>query len=171
MKRKASKPRSVEQIIRILRQADGGQTVAEICREHNIAEGTFYRWKKQYGGMEISEAKRLKALEKENTELKKMLAEAMLDNRVLKEINSKKGKPVAQKASRPAGRRAGSVLAAAGLWHGRPGVLELLSSTEGADGPAATLGAANYHVVEKTPTLGISVCSSALVRRRLDGQS
>ena len=90
MKRKASKPRSVEQIIRILRQADGDQTVAEICREHNIAEGTFYRWKKQYGGMEVADAKRLKALEKENTELKTMLAEAMLDNRVLKEINAKK---------------------------------------------------------------------------------
>ena len=90
MKRKASKPRSVEQIIRILRQADGDQTVAEICREHNIAQGTFYRWKKQYGGMEVADAKRLKALEKENTELKKMLAEAMLDNRVLKEINAKK---------------------------------------------------------------------------------
>ena len=90
MKRKASKPRSVEQIIRILRQADGGQTVAEICREDNIAEGTFYRWKKQYGGMEIADAKRLKALEKENVELKKMLAEAMLDIRVLKEINAKK---------------------------------------------------------------------------------
>jgi putative transposase len=90
MKRKASKPRSVEQIIRILRQADSGQTVAEICREHNIAEGTFYRWKKQYGGLEVSEAKRLKGLEKENGELKKMRAEAMLDIRVLKEINSKK---------------------------------------------------------------------------------
>ena len=91
MKRKASKPRSVEQIIRILRQADGGQTAAEICREHNIAEGTFYRWKKQYGGMEVAEAKRLKGLEKENAESKKkLLAEAMLDNRVLKEINSKK---------------------------------------------------------------------------------
>ena len=90
MKRKASKPRSVEQIIRILRPADGGQTIAELCREHNIAKGTFYRWKKKYGGMEIAEAKRLKALEKENTELKKMLAESMLDNRVLKEIHSKK---------------------------------------------------------------------------------
>ena len=90
MKRKASKARSVEQIIRILRQADGGQAIAEICREHNIAEGTFYRWKKQYGGMDLAEAKRLKGLEKENAELKKMLAEAMLDNRVLKEINSKK---------------------------------------------------------------------------------
>ena len=71
MKRKASKPRSVEQIIRILRQSDGGLTVAEICREHNIAEGTFYRWKKQYGGMEVAEAKRLKGLEKETAELKK----------------------------------------------------------------------------------------------------
>ena len=78
MKRKASKPRSVEQIIRILRQADGGQTIAEICREYNIAEGTFYRWKKQHGGMEAADAKRLKGLEKENSELKKMLAEAML---------------------------------------------------------------------------------------------
>ena len=90
MKCKASKPRSVEQIIRILRQSDGGLTVAEICREHNIAEDTFYRWKKQYGGMEVAEAKRLKGLEKETAELKKMLAEAMLDIRVLKEINSKK---------------------------------------------------------------------------------
>ena len=90
MKRKASKPRSVEQIIRILRQSDGGQTEAEICREHNIAEGTFYRWKKQYGGMEVAEAKRLKGLEKETAELKKKLAEAMLDIRVLQEINSKK---------------------------------------------------------------------------------
>ena len=90
MKRKASQSRTVEQIIRILRQADGGQTVAEICRVHNIAEGTFYRWKKQYGGMDIADAKRLKALEKENAELKKMLAEAMLDNRVLQAINAKK---------------------------------------------------------------------------------
>ena len=61
MKRKGSKARTVEQIIRILRQADSGQTVAELCRVHNIAEGTFYRWKKQYGGMEVADAKRLKA--------------------------------------------------------------------------------------------------------------
>jgi len=90
MSRKTNKPRSVEQIIRILRQADGDQTVAEVCRAHHIAEATFYRWKKQYGGMDVADAKRLKALEKENAELKKMLAESMLDNRILKEINSKK---------------------------------------------------------------------------------
>jgi putative transposase len=87
MKRKSH---SVEQIIRILRQADGAQTVAEVCREHNISEQTFYRWKKKYGGMDVSEARRLKELEKENSELKKMLAESLLKIRVLEEVNAKK---------------------------------------------------------------------------------
>ena len=90
MKRKPSPPRSVEQIIRILWQADGDRTVADLCREHNISEQTFYRWKKKFSGMDRADAKRLKALEKENSGLKKMLAEAMLDNRVLREINAKK---------------------------------------------------------------------------------
>ena len=61
-----------------------------MCRQHNISEQTFYRWKKKYGGMELADARRLKELEKENAELKKMLAEAMLENRVLKEVNAKK---------------------------------------------------------------------------------
>ena len=81
---------STEEIIRILRQADGGETAKSICREYNISEQTFYRWKKKYGDMELADARRLKVLEKENAELKKMLAEAMLENRVLKEVNSKK---------------------------------------------------------------------------------
>lgn len=59
------------------------------CGEHNISEATFYRWKKKYGDMSLTDAKRLKELEKENSELKKMLAEAMLENRVLKEVNIK----------------------------------------------------------------------------------
>jgi len=84
------KTHSTEEIIRILRQADGGETAKSICREHNISEQTFYRWKKKFGDMELADAKRLKALEKETAELKKMLAEAMLENRVLKEVNSKK---------------------------------------------------------------------------------
>ena len=67
------KTHSTEEIIRILRQADGGETAQAICRKHNISEQTFYRWKKKYGDMELADAKRLKALEKENAELKKML--------------------------------------------------------------------------------------------------
>ena len=84
------KTHSTEEIIRILRQGDGGNTAQSVCREHNISEQTYYRWKKKYGDMELADAKRLKELEKENAELKKMLAESMLENRVLKEVNSKK---------------------------------------------------------------------------------
>ena len=72
------KQHSTEEIIRILRQADGGETAQAICREHNISEQTFYRWKKKYGDMELADAKRLKELEKENADLKKILAESIL---------------------------------------------------------------------------------------------
>jgi len=68
----------------------GGEPAQAICREHNKFEQTFYRWKMKYGAMELADAKRLKELEKESAELKKMLAESMLENRVLKEVNSKK---------------------------------------------------------------------------------
>ena len=84
------KKHSTEEIIRILRQSDTDQTVESICRESNISKATFHRWKRKYGHMDIADAKRLKELEKENAELKKMLAESMLENRVLKEVNSKK---------------------------------------------------------------------------------
>jgi|TARA_Y100001001_G_scaffold54164_1_gene50625 putative transposase len=84
------KQHSTEEIIRILRQSDTDKTVESICRESNISKATFHRWKRKYGDMDIADAKRLKELEKENAELKKMLAESMLENRVLKEVNSKK---------------------------------------------------------------------------------
>jgi putative transposase len=79
-----------EQIVRILKEADSGMTARDVCRKHNIAEATFYRWKSKYGGMEVSEVKRLKALEHENEELKKIVAEQALDIRMLKDVNSKK---------------------------------------------------------------------------------
>ena len=81
---------STEEIIRILRQAGGDDTVDAICREHNISNATFHRWRRKYGDLDLADAKRLKELEKENAELKKMLAEAMLKNRVLEEVNAKK---------------------------------------------------------------------------------
>jgi len=84
------KQHSTEEIIRILRQADGDDTIESICREHNISKATFHRWRRKYGDMDLADAKRLKELEKENVALKKMLAEAMLRNRVLEEVNTKK---------------------------------------------------------------------------------
>ena len=81
---------STEDKIRILRQADTGQSIVEVCKEHNLSQVSFHRWKKQFGQMEVNEAKRLKELERENTELKKMLAESLLENRVLKFICEKK---------------------------------------------------------------------------------
>ena len=82
---------TTEDKIRLLREADRSQkSVAELCREENISEVTFHRWKKQFGHMDINEARRLKELERENTELKKMLAEEMLKNRVLSYVCEKK---------------------------------------------------------------------------------
>lgn len=69
-----------EQIIGILREQETGQKTADVCRRHGISEATFYKWKSKYGGLDVSEEKRLKSLEDENTRLKKLLAEAMLDN-------------------------------------------------------------------------------------------
>jgi putative transposase len=79
-----------EQIIGILKAQEAGAKTAEVCRKHGISEATFYNGKAKYGGLEVSEARRLKALEDENARLKKLLAEAMLDNAVLKDIASKK---------------------------------------------------------------------------------
>ena len=79
-----------EQIIAILREQDAGSTTAEVCRRHGISSATFYKWKAKFGGMDVSDAKRLRALEDENAKLKKLLAEAMLDNAILKDVNSRK---------------------------------------------------------------------------------
>ena len=79
-----------EQIIGILREQDAGAKTADVCRRHGISSATFYKWKAKYGGLDVSDAKRLRALEAENARLKKLLADAMLDNAMLKEIATKK---------------------------------------------------------------------------------
>lgn len=87
MKRKRHPP---EQIIRKLREADAhlahGATIAEICRDFGVSETTYHRWRQQYGGMQVSEAKRLRDLEQENARLKRLVAEQALDNQILKEV-------------------------------------------------------------------------------------
>jgi len=79
-----------EQIIGILREHEAGAATADVCRKHGVSSVTFYKWKAKYGGLEVSEAKCLRALEDENRRLKKLLAETMLDNAMLKDIAGKK---------------------------------------------------------------------------------
>lgn len=81
---------SEEQIVGILKEHEDRVAVSEICRKHAVSDASIYKWKAKYGGREVSEAKRLKLLEDENSKLKKLLAEAMLDNVILKDIASKK---------------------------------------------------------------------------------
>jgi putative transposase len=79
-----------EQIIGVLREQEAGGKTADVCRKHGISPATFYQWKGKFGGLEVSEARRLRTLETENARLKKLLAEAMLDNAMLKDVAGKK---------------------------------------------------------------------------------
>ncbi len=91
---KNRKARSIEQIIRILRDAEiklsSGMTVSGMCRDLGISDATYYKWRRQYGGMDVNHAKDLKALSDENARLKKLVADLSLDNQILKEFNSGK---------------------------------------------------------------------------------
>ena len=80
---------SEEQIIGVLKEHQAGLPVAELCRKHGISDATFYKWRSRFGGMEVSDARKLKGLEEENRKLKKLLAESMIDNATLKEMLTK----------------------------------------------------------------------------------
>jgi putative transposase len=84
------KRHSPEQIIKILKAVENGSRLGDVCREHNISEQTYYRWKRKYGGMEPNDARRMKDLEEENQRLKRLVADQALDIQILKEVNSKK---------------------------------------------------------------------------------
>lgn len=81
---------SEEQIIGFLKEADVGMPVVELCRKHGFSDASYYKWKAKFGGMEVSDAKRLRALEAENNKLKRLLADALLDNAALKDVVSRK---------------------------------------------------------------------------------
>ena len=81
---------SDEQIIGMIKEQEAGMPTVEVCRKHGISTASFYKYKAKFGGMEVSDARKLKALEDENAKLKKLLAEQMLDNAMLKDVNSKK---------------------------------------------------------------------------------
>jgi putative transposase len=132
-----------------------------ICRKANISEVTFHRWKKQFGQLEVNEARRLKELERENTELKKMLAESLLKNRVLE--------AVCELWSGPAGGGCGDVLATGGLPDPARGALDVpLSGTGAHDGGAAVEETA-ARVVGGTPALRVSADRGLVTAGRLAG--
>jgi putative transposase len=79
-----------EQIVQILQEAESGMSAKDVCRKHNVSEQSFYRWKAKYAGMGVSEVKRLRELERENAQLKQIVAEQALDIRMLKDVNQKK---------------------------------------------------------------------------------
>lgn len=79
-----------EQVIAVLREQEAGSKTADVCRKHGISEATFYAWKAKFGGMDVSDARRLRSLEDENGKLKRLLADAMLDNTALKDLLAKK---------------------------------------------------------------------------------
>jgi len=81
---------SEEQIIKVLKEVEAGAVAREVCRKVGITEQTFYRWRAKYGGMQVDEAKRLRALEEENRRLKRLVADLSLDNQILRDVNSKK---------------------------------------------------------------------------------
>jgi len=81
---------SEEQIIGILREAEGDATVQAVCARHNVSDATFYKWRSKYGGLEVNEARRLRALEDENSRLKRAVADLTVQVQILKEVNSKK---------------------------------------------------------------------------------
>lgn len=110
-----------EQIIAILREQEGGIRTADVCRKHGISGATFYKWKSKYGGLDVSEARRLKVLEDENARLKKLLAEAMLDNTMLKDIASKNGNARRQTGGRGSSLRHAWGEPAPGVFDSRSG--------------------------------------------------
>ena len=110
---------SEEQIIGILKEHQAGLGAKELCRKHGISDATFYKWRSKYGGMEVSDARRLKVLEVENAELKKMLAEQMVDVATLKEMLGKTSEARFEAESCGPGDDREELLAAAGLRPGR----------------------------------------------------
>jgi len=119
---------SEQQIIAILKEHEAGLSTAEVCRRHGISQPTFYAWKSKFGGMEVSEAKRLKALEEENRKLKKLLAEQVMDNATLKEMLEKTSDAHRGEICREVGDRGEGLLAATRMLAGRAGAEGLPAS-------------------------------------------
>ena len=151
---------TTEDKIRILRAVDSGQAVLDVCREHNISEVSFHRWKRQFGQMEVNDARRLKELERENSELKKMLAESLLKNRVLEFVCEKNSKPGASARSGATRGCGPALFRAGGLSDSALSPLHLLVLWSAPDFPTRTTAPAITGVVRPTSPVRLSAnCS------------
>ena len=150
------KRHTTEEIIRIIREATSDKDLEVVCRKHNISAASFYRWKKKFGGMELKDARKYRERERENGELKKMLADSLLKLRVLEEVNAKKGEPLAEAASGPGGGEGWTLLAAQGLSVPECPPLQPSSPTQAALRVAAATAPADREALPQVPTPGLS---------------
>ncbi len=137
----------------ILRRLESGETAEAVCRSVNISEATLYRWKQQYGALELSEVKELKALREENARLRRVVADQVLNIQVLKEVNAKNGEPVAEAPRCPRRGRGGPLFPASGVplpWTGSPVVRVPPPAADGAPG---TDGGGHPGALLSLPTL------------------
>jgi len=141
---------TTEDKIRIFRAVDSGQAILDVCREHNLSEVSFHRWKRQFGQMEINEARRLKELERENSELKKMLAESLLKNRVLEFVCEKNSKPGTSARSGATCGCGPALFRAVGVSDSSLSPIHLLVSWAATDFPSSATAAALARVVRAT---------------------
>ena len=160
---------TTEDKIRIFRAVDSGQAVLDVCREHNLSEVSFHRWKRQFGQMEINEARRLKELERENSELKKMLAESLLKNRVLEFVCEKNSKPGTAARSGAARSRGPVVFRAVGVSDSPLSPLHLLVLWAATDFPPSTTAPALAGVVGRTSSVRRSADCGLTPPGRLGG--
>jgi putative transposase len=160
---------TTEDKIRILREADGGKAILEVCREHNISEVSFHRWKRQLGQLDVSEARRLKELERENSELKKMLAESLLKNRVLEAVCEKNSKPGTTAADGKGSGRGRVVLWSGGVPHSAIIPFDLLVSRTATDAGRGAVKKTAARTVGATSTVWVSADRGVIERGRLGG--
>lgn len=163
---------TTEEKIRILRQADGGKKITDVCREHNVSEVTFHRWKKQFGQMEVNEAKRLKELERENSELKKMLAESLLKNRVLEAVCEKSGRTGASPPCCPAGGGLRTMLGTCGVPDSASVAFDVAVSPPRGDTSGGAVTKEGGGTLPAAPAIRVSKdCRTAATRRLAGGKA
>jgi putative transposase len=161
---------TTEDKIRILREADTGKSILDVCREHHISEVSFHRWKQQFGQLEVEEARRLKELERENGELKKMLAEALLKNRVLEAVCEKNYKPGASTGVGADHSGGGHLLRAGGVSDSAIVAVHVLVSGPTALASPTAARATPAGIVRTTSALWVSTDRGVIAPRGLAGR-